>query len=117
MTFPADILDSIGEGNRRRLLGDDDDSWLSVELVYFPGVENPLDVDINLKWEIRNITEDFVDIKITFTNPIEVSQEDEADFVIITMTGFEIFVDSNGRNLPNILLKKIAIPAQYASVE
>ena len=86
MIFPDDIMNELALDERRRLEGEIDlKSGLKVELVYFPGVEEPMTADINLVWELRNITTNSVDIDVSFDDPIEVSQDAEADFALITI--------------------------------
>ena len=104
MTFPDDILQQVQDSTERRRLkkraggrtgGKDDsnESWLSVELVYFPGVEDPFKSDIELNWKIESISEEGVDIKLSFADPLNVSQSDEPDFALVALDGFSIFVD------------------------
>ena len=81
MSFPADITSSIKSSHRR--LENSDDSWLSVDLVYFPGVEDPLNTEVKLSWKLIDLNEDFMNIKITFDNPLAVSQDEEADFALV----------------------------------
>jgi len=57
MKFPPEILAQINSD--KRILRTIDRSkpvvpknWLSVELIFFPGVEDPMSLDIQLKWEI-----------------------------------------------------------------
>ena len=59
------------------------------------------------------ISEDAIDIQVYYKNPLEVSQAEEADFVAITLNGFDAFQDENGRKLPSHLVKKYKIPAQF----
>ena len=74
MIFPDDIMNELALDERRRLEGEIDlKSGLKVELVYFPGVEDPMKADINLVWELRNITNNSVNILVSFDNPLEVS--------------------------------------------
>ena len=58
-----------------------------------------------------------MDINISFVDPIEVSQDIEADYILLSLNGFDIFEDENGISLPKSLVKKILLPAQYASYE
>jgi len=57
MKFPPEILTQISS-NKRILrpvnTGEVEapKNWLNVELIFFPGVEDPMSVDIQLKWEI-----------------------------------------------------------------
>ena len=118
MKFPDNILDELDEDERRRLSGEiDHHEGLKVELIYFPGLEDPINSDINLVWELKSITAEGIDISISFDNPLEVSQDVDADFALVQIEGFERFSDDKGAGLPDKILKKIAIPAQFATKE
>ena len=118
MKFPDNILDELAEDERRRLSGEiDHHEGLKVELIYFPGLEDPINSDINLVWELKSITAEGIDISISFDNPLEVSQDVDADFALVQIEGFERFSDDKGAGLPDKILKKIAIPAQFATTE
>ena len=72
--FPNGLIEELAEDERRRLEGEiDHTDGLNVELIYFPGVEDPINAELNLVWEIKSITSDGINIVITFENPIEVS--------------------------------------------
>jgi len=61
MKFPPEILTQISSDKRMLQKvneGDAPKSWLNVELIFFPGAEDPLSVDIQLKWSIESLTED-----------------------------------------------------------
>ena len=84
MDFPDDILNELAEDERRRLSGEiEDHLGLKVELIYFPGVEDPINSDINLVWELKSINSEGIEIDITFDNPVQVSQDFEADFALV----------------------------------
>ena len=84
MDFPDDVLSELAEDERRRLSGEiEDHLGLKVELIYFPGVEDPINSDINLVWELKSITSEGINIEITFDNPVQVSQDFEADFALV----------------------------------
>ena len=112
MEFPDDIVSQLASDERRRLEGEiDEKAGLKIELAYFPGVEDPLKADIELAWELKNITNAGVAISITFDRPLEVSQDLEADFALITIEGFDRFKDGRGKSLPSKMVKRIALPA------
>ena len=118
MDFPDDILNELAEDERRRLQGEiEDHLGLKVELIYFPGVEDPINSDINLVWELKSITSEGIEIDITFDNPVQVSQDFEADFALVQIEGFDRFSDASGKSLPEKILKRITVPAQFASAE
>ena len=48
---------------------------------------------------------------ISFDNPLEVSQDEEADFALIQIEGFDRFKDRRGRSLPAKIVKKVSLPA------
>ena len=49
--------------------------------------------DIMLVWELKNVTRTGVTILISFDNPLEVSQDEEVDFALIQIEGFDRFKD------------------------
>ena len=67
--------------------------------------------DIQLVWELKNVTRAGVTILISFDNPLEVSQDEEADFALIQIEGFDRFKDKRGRSLPSKIVKKVSIPS------
>ena len=92
MVFPDGLVEELVEDERRRLEGEiDHEEGLNVELVYFPGVEDPMKSEIDLIWELKSITPDAINLLISFQNPIEVSQDVEPDFVLVQVYGFERF--------------------------
>ena len=118
MDFPDDIVGQLASDERRRLEGElDEKDGLKIELAYFPGVEDPLKADIELAWELKNITNSGLALAISFDRPLEVSQDVEADFALITIEGFDKFKDGRGKSLPAKMVKRIALPAQFSSVE
>ena len=76
-----------------------------------------MNTDIKLSWKLVDLNEDLLNIKITFDDPLAVSQDEEADFALVKIEGFDKFVDANGKSLPKTLVKKIALPAQFSSEE
>ena len=70
-------------------------------------------METKLKWRLKTISEDALDIEVYYKNPLEVSQAEEADFVVVILNGFDAFQDENGRKLPSRLVKKYEIPAQF----
>ena len=84
MVFPDDVLTELAEDERRRLSGEiENHHGLKVELIYFPGVEDPINSEINLVWELTSISSKGINIAITFDNPLQVSQNEEADFALV----------------------------------
>ena len=84
MVFPEGLIEELAEDERRRLEGDiDHTEGLNFDLIYFPGLEDPMTSQINLIWQIKNITPEGIDLAITFDNPVEVSQDVEPDFALV----------------------------------
>ena len=67
MVFPDGLIEELVEDERRRLEGEiDNEEGLNVELVYFPGVEDPMKSEIDLIWELKSITPDAINLLISF---------------------------------------------------
>ena len=64
-----------------------------MDLYFFPGVEDPLAAEVDLTWAIGGIDENGLQLELTFADPLYVSQNEEADFAIVHMTGFSKFND------------------------
>ena len=58
--------------------GEIDESVQLVQVLGIPGADAD---DLGLIWEIENADGKSLSFKLNFTNPIKVSQGDEADFV------------------------------------
>ena len=62
--------------------GEIDDSVDFIQIIGIPDVDAD---DLGLEWEIIQANGDGIDIKLSFTNPINVSQGDSADFVFVLL--------------------------------
>ena len=115
MSFPDNLMSLLHKEQQRNLEEDGEeievDQSLKIELVYFAGVEDKINSEINFVWEIASLTSLGIDIKITFENPLEVSQDIEPDFALVTINGFDRFEDESGKKLQKSIIKKIEIPA------
>ena len=67
-------------------------------------------------WELVSLTEDGIDIKLNFTNPVALSGDDQPDLLLIQLDLSE-FEDENGNKLPDSLIKYMDIPTQMGSEE
>ena len=111
--FPTEELLLALNDERRRLEAATE--GLKIDLIYFPGVEDPMKADIQLVWELKKVTRTGVTILISFDYPQEVSQDVEADFALIQIEGFDRFKDKRGKSLPPKIIKKVLLPAQFGS--
>ena len=57
-----------------------------------------------------------IDIKLQFDNPLMISQGDEPDFAVVILNLGDIELE-DGTKLPNGIIKRIPLPAQFASEE
>ena len=57
-----------------------------------------------------------IDIKLQFDNPLMISQGDEPDFAVVILNLGD-FPTEDGTKLPDGIIKKIPLPAQFASEE
>lgn len=57
-----------------------------------------------------------IDIKLEFENPLNISQGDEPDFAVVILN-FARFKTEDGQKLPDGIIKKVPLPAQFASEE
>ena len=56
-------------------------------------------------------------IDVAYADPLQVSQSEEPDFAIVTMSGFGRFKDKRGIPMPDSIIKKVFLPAQFTSKE
>ena len=67
MEFPDGLIEELAEDERRRLEGEIDHAeGLNIELIYFPGLEDPMNSEIDLTWELKSITSDAINLIISF---------------------------------------------------
>ena len=71
-------------------------------------------VDNMIGWEVTSVTSTSMDVQMNFKKPIEVSQGDEADFIIV-QGQLSDYRDVNGGSLPPSLIKKMELPRMFAS--
>ena len=55
-----------------------------------------------------------MELKLEFNQPIEVSQGDQPDFIVVQASLSE-FPDENGNYLPDSFLKKMELPRMFTS--
>ena len=65
-----------------------------IEISSIPGIETIVDV-LNLDWEINEVNEDGIDFKLKYKDPLEVSQNEEPDKVLVTLN-LASFTDEYG---------------------
>ena len=65
-----------------------------IEISSIPGIETVVDV-LNLDWEIKEVNEDGIDFKLKYKDPLEVSQNEEPDKVLVTLN-LASFTDEYG---------------------
>lgn len=65
-----------------------------IEISSIPGIETVVDV-LNLDWEINEVNEDGIDFKLKYKDPLEVSQNEEPDKVLVTLN-LASFTDEYG---------------------
>ena len=65
-----------------------------IEISSIPGIETVVDV-LNLDWEIKEVNEDGIDFKLKYKDPLEVSQNEESDKVLVTLN-LASFTDEYG---------------------
>ena len=65
-----------------------------IEISSIPGIETVVDV-LNLDWEINEVNEDGIDFKLKYKDPLEVSQNEESDKVLVTLN-LASFTDEYG---------------------
>ena len=86
--------------------GEIDMSVSLVQVLGIPGVDAD---DLGLMWEIEESDGDRLNFKLNFTNPIAISQGDEADFVFCLLN-LQQFKDEDGNALGSNLLVKVLLP-------
>ena len=57
----------------------------SVEFIQIIGIPDVDADDLGLEWEVIKADGDGIDIKLSFTNPINISQGDSADFIFVVL--------------------------------
>ena len=57
-----------------------------------------------------------IDIKLEFDNPLAISQGDEPDFAVVILN-MSKFKTENGQKLPDGIIKRVPLPAQFKSKE
>ena len=67
------------------------------------------DASIQFSWDLVQMDGDAIDIKLNFDAPLSISQDDEADLIYIQLS-LSQFEDSNGKTLPESLIKMFEVP-------
>ena len=62
-----------------------------------------------MTWEIIKVEGDFFEIKLKFSNPIQISQYELPDFIFIRLNLAD-FVDDNDQSLPDNFILKAYLP-------
>lgn len=75
MLLPDDFMEKVKSSRLRSLKGD---GPALIEILSIAGSESPADL-VGLDWEITKFTELALDFKLFYTNPLEISQNDEPD--------------------------------------
>ena len=84
-----------------------------IEISSIPGADSVVDV-LNLDWEIKEATEEGIDFKLKYKDPLEVSQNEEPDKVLVTFN-LASFTDEYGQRLGNDTTIEVEVPRQIPS--
>ena len=72
-------------------------------------------VDTNLlNWTVTSVQQELIQIKLEFKQPLEVSQGDEPDYLVI-QAQLSAFDDEFGQRLPESRIKRKDLPRMFAS--
>ena len=79
-----------------------------IEISSIPGADSVVDV-LNLDWEINEATEEGIDFKLKYKDPLEVSQNEKPDKVLVTFN-LASFTDEYGQSLGNDTTLEVEVP-------
>ena len=118
LIFPENIHDIIKTQNEENKVRANQgkeplNSLMQVQAVKQYGFEELLNPLMD-GWELTSFDGDGFKLQLDFTNPLFISTDDEPDILLIQLNLGE-FVDKNGQNMPESIVKYIQIPTQMES--
>lgn len=115
MNWSDDLLSILKESQQGRRLSSEDGEQPtpSVSVVGLSAVD--MEVPILKSWSIRYLNPKEMKINLDFIKPVEVSQGDEPDVLIVLFEHFNVFRGGNGLPLEDDILLRVLIPRQFPS--